>query len=641
MSTVNEILQNTNMSYTYDDLIMMPGIIDFGLDEVDLTSQLTKNIRLKTPIVSSPMDTVTESDMAIQLALHGGLGFIHCNNSIDEQVEHVKRVKRYSNGFIMDPVVLSPETPITQLLEYQRMHDFTSFPITETGKLGSKILGIIAKRDVEFLTNQEIETKQVKDMMNTAITTINEGCTLKEAQDMLVASKLKRLPIISSDGNLVGLVCLKDVVNFYKYPLATRNSHTRQLLVGAAVSTHPHDRTRIDRLIQEAHVDVLVIDAAQGASHYQIQTIQYIKDKIQSLNRQIDIIGGNVVTHEQAQYLLKAGIDGIRVGMGIGCFGAKTPVLMANGSYKAISEINIGEKVINMHGKPVTVVGKTNNGLRNVLKVKFSKWPEPIYVTPNHPFLAATYANPHIRDWISIGALCSNSDYITCMPSEIQGGILSMEKMQESMEVWDIEVDCQSHSFIAANNIVHNSICTTQDVCGVGRGQASAIYNVSQIAHEYGVPVIADGGIASTGSVVKAICLGADVVMMGSMLAGTDESPGEIIYKDNVKLKTYRGMGSKAAANIRTSLANNVKTRYLDNSEKSVFVAQGVSGCVTSKGPIGEYIPYLVKAIKHGFQDVGVKCLTDRENLRRVKMELRSMGAQREGMVHHLYSFEK
>lgn len=503
MSTVNEILQNTNMSYTYDDLIMMPGIIDFGLDEVDLTSQLTKNIRLKTPIVSSPMDTVTESDMAIQLALHGGLGFIHCNNSIDEQVEHVKRVKRYSNGFIMDPVVLSPETPITQLLEYQRTYDFTSFPITETGKLGSKILGIIAKRDVEFLTNQEIETKQVKDMMNTAITTINEGCTLKEAQDMLVASKLKRLPIISSDGNLVGLVCLKDVVNFYKYPLATRNSHTRQLLVGAAVSTHPHDRTRIDRLIQEAHVDVLVIDAAQGASHYQMQTIQYIKDKIQSLNRPIDIIGGNVVTHEQAQYLLKAGIDGIRVGMGIG------------------------------------------------------------------------------------------------------------------------------------------SICTTQDVCGVGRGQASAIYNVSQIAHEYGVPVIADGGIASTGSVVKAICLGADVVMMGSMLAGTDESPGEIIYKDNVKLKTYRGMGSKAAANIRTSLANNVKTRYLDNSEKSVFVAQGVSGCVTSKGPIGEYIPYLVKAIKHGFQDVGVKCLTDRENLRRVKMELRSMGAQREGMVHHLYSFEK
>ena len=347
-----------------------------------------------------------------------------------------------------------------------------------------------------------------------------------------------------------------------------------------------------------------------------------------------------MVTRQQAEYLLKAKVDGIRVGMGIGCFSAETPVLMSNGTYKAISQINVGEKVINMNGKSVTVIGKTNNGFRDVLKVRFSKWPEPIYVTPNHPFLAATDKDPHVRDWISIGALSANDKYVTCMPTEINGKVLSVEKMQEPMEVWDIEVDCETHSFIAANNIVHNSICTTQDVCGVGRGQASAIYDVSRLAIKYGVPVIADGGVASTGSVVKAICLGADVVMMGSMLAGTDESPGEIIYKDNVKLKTYRGMGSKAAANVRTSLSNNVKTRYLDNSEKSVFVAQGVSGCVVSKGPIGEYIPYLVKAIKHGFQDVGVKCLKDSEK-NQVKMELRSMGAQREGMVHHLYSFEK
>lgn len=510
MFTCNEIFRNTNTSYTYDDLILMPGIIDFGLDEVDLTSRLTKNIQLKIPIVSSPMDTVTESDMAIQLALQGGIGIIHCNNSVDEQVEEVKRVKRYSNGFIPDPVVLNPETCIMQLLEYQGMYDFTSFPITETGKLGSKILGIIAKRDVEFLTDEEIETKQVKDLMNTSITTIKEGCTLQEAQEMLVASKLKRIPIVSEEGNLVGLVCLKDVVNYYKYPLATRNPLTRQLLVGAAVSTHPHDCTRIDRLIQEAHVDVLVIDAAQGASHYQLQTIEYIKNKLREYNKRVDIIVGNVVTEEQAKYLLDCGVDGIRVGMGIG------------------------------------------------------------------------------------------------------------------------------------------SICTTQDVCGVGRGQASAIYNVSQIARHYGVPVIADGGIASSGSVVKALCLGADVVMMGSMLAGTDESPGEIIYKDNVKLKTYRGMGSKAAAtaykpsaNVRTTTSNNVKTRYLDNSEKSLFVAQGVSGCVTSKGPLCEYIPYLVKAIKHGCQDIGIKSLLNKKELEKVKMELRSMGAQREGMVHHLYSFEK
>lgn len=627
MSDVSEIFSNTTMSYTYDDLILMPRIIDFDLEEVDLSSRVTKKITLKVPIVSSPMDTVTESDMAIQLALQGGIGIIHCNNSIEEQVEQVKRVKRYSNGFINDPVVLSYETPITVLMEYQRTCDFTSFPVTDTGKLGGKLLGIIAKRDVEFLTSEEIQKCQVGDKMNTTITTINDGCSLQEAQDMLIASKLKRLPIVSKKNELVGLVCLKDVVNYYKYPLATRNPKTRQLLVGAAVSTHPHDRLRIQRLIEEAHVDVLVIDAAQGASHYQFETIKYIKERYSN----VEIIGGNVVTEEQAKYLLDAGVDGLRCGMGIGCFAGETPVLMSNGIYKPISEINTGEKVINMYGKPVKVIGKINNGLRDVLKVKFSKWPEPIYVTSNHLFWMMDKMGQ--KEWKNIGSLF-NYEASTLMPDGQKGEIMSIEKMGEKMEVWDIEVDCETHSFIAANNIVHNSICTTQDVCGVGRGQASAVFNVSRIASRYDVPVIADGGIASSGSIIKALCLGASAVMMGSMLAGTDESPGECIWKDGVKLKTYRGMGSKAAA---TSKTKHSKTRYMDNSEKSIFVAQGVSGCVTSKGPMNEYMPYLIKSLKHGFQDIGVKKM----QFDGVKMELRSMGAQREGMVHHLYSYEK
>lgn len=192
-------------------------------------------------------------------------------------------------------------------------------------------------------------------------------------------------------------------------------------------------------------------------------------------------------------------------------------------------------------------------------------------------------------------------------------------------------------------NLFAGSICTTQDVCGVGRGQASAIFNVSRYATTKGVPVIADGGISSSGSVVKALCLGAHCVMMGGMLAGTDEAPGQVIFKDGVRLKTYRGMGSKAAANVRTKNQAS-KSRYCDTSPESLFVSQGVTGCVTGKGSLTKYIPYLRKAVKHGMQDIGtrdvadlrIKCLNGT-----VKMELRSPGAQREGMVHHLYSYEK
>lgn len=496
---LSRIFDNTFTSYTYDDLIMMPGFIDFGIGDIDLSCKLTKNIMLKTPIVSSPMDTVTESDMAIQLALQGGIGIIHCNNTIDEQLEHVKRVKRYSNGFIMDPVVISPYITIRELQHLQRTNDFTSFPITEDGKLNGIFIGVISKRDIEFVKEEELDTVCVKDFMNTNVITIQQGCSLEEAEKLFVTNKVKRLPIVTNEGNLVGLVCCKDIINFKKYPLATRNEETKQLLVGAAVSTHPSDRERIDKLVTQAHVDVLVIDSAQGASVYQLETIKYIKDRYT-----IDVIGGNVVTAEQAKVLLEAGVDGLRIGMGAG------------------------------------------------------------------------------------------------------------------------------------------SICTTQDVCGVGRGQASAVYNVSKIASSYGVPVIADGGISSSGSIVKALCLGADCVMLGGMLAGTEEAPGAVIYKDGVRLKTYRGMGSQAAAQVRASSAGNTasKSRYLDTSDKNIFVPQGVSGCVTSKGPIVDYLPKLVKAVKHGLQDVGVSKLS-REQLNDVNFELRSAGAQREGMVHHLYSYEK
>lgn len=497
--TIPSIFESGYQSLTYDDIIIMPGFINFGLDEVDLTSKLTKNISLRVPFVSSPMDTVTESDMSIQLALQGGIGIIHCNNTIDEQIDHVKRVKRYSNGIVSDPIVVKPDSTVRNVIELQKRNDFTSFPVVDDE---GRLMGMVARRDIEFVSQADQATTLVKSIYNTKIVTLKEGSTVDEARKKMIIGKVKRIPIVDKDRKLKGLICRKDIINLSRYPLATRNKKTKQLLVGAAVSTHPRDKKRIDRLVKEGNVDVIVVDSAQGCSVYQLDTIKYIKEKY--LNR-VDVIGGNVVTPQQAKKLINAGVDGLRIGIGVG------------------------------------------------------------------------------------------------------------------------------------------SICTTQDVCGVGRGQASAVYHVSDYANRKRIPIIADGGISSSGSIIKALCLGANTVMMGSMLAGTDEAPGEVIFKDGVRLKTYRGMGSKAAANVRTR-NHASKSRYCDTNTDDVFVSQGVTGCVVSKGSISKHIPYLCKAVKHGMQDIGTRSVDD---LRKgcmngtVKIELRSMGSQREGMIHNLYSHEK
>lgn len=299
-------------SLTYDDIILLPNFIDTNLEDIDLSSRLTTNITLKTPFVSSPMDTVTESDMAIQLALQGGLGFIHCNNTIDEQVEHVKRVKRYSNGIVTDPVTIKPNNTVQDVIELQTHNDFSSFPVVDDNNI---LLGIVARRDIEFIEKHDRDTIIVKDILNTRLVTLPVGTTLDEAKTKMQLTKVKRIPIVDTDNHLKGLFCRKDILNFTRYPLATRNPNTKQLLVGAAVSTHQRDRSRIDRLITEAHVDVIVVDSAQGASTYQIETIKYIKQTYPGV---VDVIGGNVVTPAQAQHLIDAKVDGLRVGMGIG-----------------------------------------------------------------------------------------------------------------------------------------------------------------------------------------------------------------------------------------------------------------------------------------------------------------------------------
>jgi IMP dehydrogenase len=483
------------VAYTYDDLILMPGHISFGLGDIDIQSDLTRNIKLQAPFVSSPMDTVTEHRMAITMALLGGIGIIHSNMSAENQAAEVHKVKKYKNGFITDPVCLSPENTVADVFRIKAAKGFSSFPITEGGKMGGKLLGIISNRDTSFI---EDPTIQIKEFMTPreVLTVAKEGVSLDEANQVLKVSKKGKLPVVNEQDELVALIARTDLQKHRDNPLASKDKANKQLLVGASVGTRPEDHKRIQLLV-EAGVDVIVVDSSQGDSIYQLATIRHIKANYPK----VDVIGGNVVTPSQAYHLIKAGVDGLRVGMGIG------------------------------------------------------------------------------------------------------------------------------------------SICTTQEVCAVGRAQASAVYHVAKFARKHGIPIIADGGIKSTGQITKALCLGAGAVMMGSMLAGTDESPGEYFYQDGVRLKRYRGMGSLEA------MEEGGEKRYVwDDTQTTVKVAQGVSGAVQDKGTLRRYVPYLMQGVRHGLQDAGCKSVEEARSklyADKLRFEIRSPSAQLEGGVHGLHSYQK
>lgn len=483
------------VAYTYDDLIMMPGHIGFGLGEISTASKLTKTITLQTPLVSSPMDTVTEHEMAIMMALQGGIGIIHSNLSPETQAAEVLLVKKYKNGFINDPICLSPNDTAEDVFRMKSKKGFSSFPITEDGKMGGRLLGIISNRDTSFIEDASVKISTFMTPRENLIVA-KEGISLMEANNILKTSKKGKLPVVNDKDELVALTSRTDLQKNRDFPLASKNKKNKQLLVGAAIGTRPADKERA-KLLVEAGVDVIVIDSSQGDSIYQWEMIRHLK----TAHPEIDVIGGNVVTPAQAWHLIQCGADGLRVGMGIG------------------------------------------------------------------------------------------------------------------------------------------SICTTQEVCAVGRAQASAVYHVAKFARKHGVPIIADGGIKSTGHITKALTLGAGCVMMGSLLAGTDESPGEYFYQDGVRLKRYRGMGSLEA------MTKGSEKRYVwDDNETSVKVAQGVSGAVQDKGTLRRYIPYLVQGIRHGLQDAGCQSVEDaQEKLYsdRLRFEIRSPSAQAEGGVHGLHSYSK
>ena len=331
---------------TYDDFIVLPGYIDFQASEVDLETQVTRNIRIKRPLVSSPMDTVTEWEMASTLALLGGIGIIHYNNSIDTQTEHVRKVKRFENGFILDPVVLSPRHTVLDVDNIKVEHGFSGIPITEDGTLGSKLVGIVTNRDIDF---EKVRTRPLSEVMTTDLITADEGVNLHQANQILKKSKKGKLPVVDSDFRLVALLSRRDLLKNKDFPYSSKSAG-KQLLVGAAVSTRSEDRERVESLAA-AGADIILVDSAQGYSVFQIEMLRFIKEHFPS----IEVIAGNVVTVDQCKALIEAGADALRVGMGPGSI-CITQTMMAVGRPQA-SAVYHCAKYAGEHGVPVIADG--------------------------------------------------------------------------------------------------------------------------------------------------------------------------------------------------------------------------------------------------------------------------------------------
>ena len=428
---------------TFDDVLLVPAFSQVIPNQVDVSTWLTKKIRLNIPLMSAGMDTVTEHRMAIAMARQGGIGIIHKNMSIKEQADEVDKVKRSENGVITDPFSLSPEHTLADADSLMAKFRISGVPITE----GKKLVGIITNRDLKFETDF---SKKIKECMTSEnLVTAKEGITLEEAKQILGKARKEKLPIVDDDYNLKGLITIKDIEKAIKYPLAAKDSQGR-LLCGAGVGITANVLERVEALVN-AHVDVVVLDSAHGHSQNVINCVKMIKEKYPELQ----VIAGNVATYEGTKALIEAGADAVKVGIGPG------------------------------------------------------------------------------------------------------------------------------------------SICTTRVVAGIGVPQITAIMDAYRASKEYGVPIIADGGIKYSGDITKAIAAGGSCCMMGSMFAGCEESPGDFELYQGRKYKVYRGMGSIAA------MENGSKDRYFQENAKKL-VPEGVEGRVAYKGSVEDTIFQLLGGLRSG-----------------------------------------
>lgn len=428
---------------TFDDVLLVPAYSEVTPNMVDLSTYLTKKVRLNIPMMSASMDTVTEHRMAIAMARQGGIGIIHKNMSIEAQAEEVDKVKRSENGVITDPFSLSPEHTLQDADNLMAKFRISGVPITENGKL----VGIITNRDLKF---EEDFTKKIKNSMTSEdLVTAREGITLEEAKKILAKARKEKLPIVDGNFNLKGLITIKDIEKQIKYPLSAKDAQGR-LLCGAGVGITADMRQRVDALVK-AKVDVIVVDSAHGHSRNILEAVKQIKAAFPDLQ----VIAGNIATGSATKALIEAGADAVKVGIGPG------------------------------------------------------------------------------------------------------------------------------------------SICTTRVVAGIGVPQITAIMNCYNVAKEYGIPIIADGGIKYSGDMTKAIAAGANVCMMGSMFAGCDESPGSFELYQGRKYKVYRGMGSIAA------MENGSKDRYFQENARKL-VPEGVEGRVAYKGTVEDTVYQLMGGLRSG-----------------------------------------
>lgn len=483
---------------TFDDVLLIPAYSDFIPSDADTRTRLTRSIELNIPLLSAPMDTVTESALAIALAQEGGIGIIHKNLSVTNQAREVEKVKRSENGVIVDPITLPPTATIATARKMMREYNVSGIPIVEgdgegsgfrvqgSGKNGNgkvpRLLGIMTRRDLKF---QEDDNRRIGDVMTKEnLVTAPESTSLEEAERILYKSKVEKLLLTDKHGGLAGLITMRDIDKLHQYPNACKDKRGR-LRVGAA--TGVLDFERVEALIK-ADVDVVVVDTAHGHSKNVLETVRQIKKQWD-----IQVIAGNIATAAAAKDLIDAGADAIKVGIGPG------------------------------------------------------------------------------------------------------------------------------------------SICTTRIISGVGVPQMTAIFEATSVAIPAGVPVIADGGIRQSGDITKAIAAGANSVMMGSLFAGLDESPGETVIYQGRRYKTYRGMGSMGA------MVHGSKDRYgqKDVKETTKLVPEGVEGRVAYRGPLGDFVYQMVGGLRAGMGYCGAKNIEDlRANARFCRVTGASMAESHPHDIH-------